>query len=221
VFIHGFLLMDEHKMSKSLGNVLDPFKVMDIYGTDALRYYLLREVAFGGDGSISPEGFETRYNTELANEYGNLASRSLAMIGRYRDGVVPESQAPAELAAESDAVKDGLDRADLSGALEHLWLRVRALNRFVTDTEPWQLSKDESKAAELDSVLYALAEGLRVVSVLLHPWVPESAEKLLTALGREDRSLDTAGFGQVGGGARIGDLGQLFPKVEPTTADAA
>ena len=80
VFIHGYLLMDEHKMSKSLGNVLDPFKVMDIYGTDALRYYLLREVAFGGDGSISPEGFETRYNTELANEYGNLASRSLAMI---------------------------------------------------------------------------------------------------------------------------------------------
>jgi methionyl-tRNA synthetase len=212
-------------MSKSLGNVLDPFAAMDLYGTDALRYYVLREVAFGGDGSISPEGFETRYNTELANEYGNLASRSLAMIGRYRDGVVPEAQAPAELAAEfdglTDTVKECLDRADVSAALEHIWLRVRALNRYVTDTEPWKLSKDESKAAELDSVLYALAEGLRVVSVLLHPWVPESAEKLLTALGREDRSLDTAGFGQVGGGARIGDLGQLFPKVEPTTADAA
>jgi methionyl-tRNA synthetase len=225
VFIHGYLLMDEHKMSKSLGNVLDPFAAMDLYGTDALRYYVLREVAFGGDGSISPEGFETRYNTELANEYGNLASRSLAMIGRYRDGVVPEAQAPAELAAEfdglTDTVKECLDRADVSAALEHIWLRVRALNRYVTDTEPWKLSKDESKAAELDSVLYALAEGLRVVSVLLHPWVPESAEKLLTALGREDRSLDTAGFGQVGGGARIGDLGQLFPKVEPTTADAA
>jgi len=225
VFIHGYLLMDEHKMSKSLGNVLDPFKVMDMYGTDALRYYLLREVPFGGDGSISPEGFETRYNTELANEYGNLASRSLTMIGKYRDGVVPEAQAPAALAAEFDgltgAVKDCLDRADVSAALEHIWLRVRALNRFVTDTEPWQLSKDESKAAELDSVLYGLAEGLRVVSVLLHPWVPESAEKLLTALGREDRSLDIAGFGQVGGGASIGDLGQLFPKVEPPTADAA
>ena len=94
IFIHGYLLMDDHKMSKSLGNVLDPFKVMDLYGTDALRYYLLREVAFGQDGSISPEGFETRYNTELANEYGNLASRTLAMIERYRDGVVPEAEAP-------------------------------------------------------------------------------------------------------------------------------
>ena len=225
VFIHGYLLMDEHKMSKSLGNVLDPFKAMDMYGTDALRYYLLREVAFGTDGSISPEGFETRYNTELANEYGNLASRSLAMIGRYRDGVVPEATAPADLAAGFDGltetVKGCLDRADVSGALEHIWLRVRALNRFVQDTEPWKLSKDESQAERLDSVLYALAEGLRVVSVLLHPWLPESAEKLLTALGREDRSLDTADFGRVGGGARIGELGQLFPKVEPPEADAA
>jgi len=225
VFIHGYLLMDEHKMSKSLGNVLDPFAAMDLYGTDALRYYLLREVAFGQDGSISPEGFETRYNTELANEYGNLASRSLAMIGRYREGVVPEAEAPPELAAQfdglTDAVKACLDRADLSGALEHLWQRVRALNRFVQDTEPWKLSKDEANAARLDSVLYALAEGLRVVSVLLHPWVPESAEKLLAALGREDRSLEGAGFGAAGGGAQIGDLGQLFPKVEPPEADAA
>ena len=225
VFIHGYLLMDEHKMSKSLGNVLDPFKAMDMYGTDALRYYLLREVAFGTDGSISPEGFENRYNTELANEYGNLASRSLAMIERYRDGVVPEAQAPAELAAEfdglADSVRASLDRADVSGALDQVWHRVRALNRFVQDTEPWKLSKDDSQAERLDSVLYGLAEGLRVVAVLLHPWVPDSAERLLTALGREDRSLDTAGFGQVGGGARIGDLGQLFPKVEPAEADAA
>ena len=95
VFIHGYLLMDEHKMSKSLGNVLDPFEVMDTYGTDALRFYLLREVAFGQDGSISPAGFEARYNTELANDYGNLASRSLAMIAKYRDGVVPSSTPPS------------------------------------------------------------------------------------------------------------------------------
>ena len=98
VFIHGYLLMDEHKMSKSLGNVLDPFEVMDVYGTDALRYYLLREVAFGQDGSISPEGFETRYTTELANEYGNLANRTLAMIAKYRDGRVPEAT-PADALA--------------------------------------------------------------------------------------------------------------------------
>ena len=93
LFVHGFLLMQGEKMSKSLGNVLDPFQVMDVFGTDALRYYCLREVSFGQDGSVSTEGFEARYNTELANEYGNLASRTLAMIGRYRDGVVPEAAA--------------------------------------------------------------------------------------------------------------------------------
>src|SRR6266542_3852815 len=98
--------MDEHKMSKSLGNVIDPFQVMDIYGADALRFYLLREVSFGQDGSISPEGFETRYTTELANEYGNLASRALAMIGRYRDGVVPEADPPPEVVSEFDGIVD-------------------------------------------------------------------------------------------------------------------
>ena len=91
--IHGFLLLGEHKMSKSLGNVIEPFQVAELYGADALRFYVLREVSFGSDGEVSPEGFETRYTTELANEYGNLASRTLAMIGRYRDGVVPDGRA--------------------------------------------------------------------------------------------------------------------------------
>jgi len=225
VFIHGYLLMDDHKMSKSLGNVLDPFKVMDLYGTDALRYYLLREVAFGQDGSISPEGFETRYNTELANEYGNLASRTLAMIERYRDGVVPEAEAPPALAAELEgltgAVCSRLDRVEVSGALDDVWQAVRRLNRFVAEETPWKLAKDPEQGARLDSVLYALAEGLRVVSVLLHPYVPASAERLLTALGREDRSIDGARFGSASGGARIGELGQLFPKVEGPEAPAA
>ena len=99
VGIHGFLLLGEHKMSKSLGNVIEPFQVAELYGADALRYYALREVRFGQDGEVSPEGFETRYTTELANEYGNLASRTLAMIDRYRDGVVPEAEPAAELAA--------------------------------------------------------------------------------------------------------------------------
>jgi methionyl-tRNA synthetase len=218
VFIHGYLLMDDHKMSKSLGNVLDPFKVMDLYGTDALRYYLLREVAFGQDGSISPEGFENRYNTELANEYGNLASRSLAMIERYRDGVVPEARAPAALVAELEglaaAVCSRLDRVEVSGALDDVWQTVRRLNRFVAEETPWKLAKDPEQADRLDSVLYALAEGLRVVSVLLHPYLPASAERLLAALGREDRSIEGARFGSGSGGARIGELGQLFPKVE-------
>src|SRR5438067_70011 len=128
MFIHGYLLMDEHKMSKSLGNVIDPFQVMDLYGADALRYYLLREVTFGQDGSISPEGFETRYTTELANEYGNLASRTHSMIGRYRDGLVPQADPPEALATEfeglADAVCTRLDEVELTGALEEIWRRV-------------------------------------------------------------------------------------------------
>ena len=219
LFIHGYLLMDEHKMSKSLGNVLDPFEVMDLYGTDALRYYLLREVAFGQDGSISPEGFEQRYVSELANDYGNLASRTLAMIGKYRDGVVPDAEPVAEIAAQFDGlvdtVRERIDRVEVSAALEDVWERMRGLNRFVTEREPWRLAKDEANAEELDQVLYTLAEGLRVVSVLLHPWVPETAERLLAALGQESRSLDTAVLGAASGGAQLGELGQLFPRVEP------
>jgi methionyl-tRNA synthetase len=206
-------------MSKSLGNVLDPFEVMDVYGTDALRYYLLREVSFGQDGSISPEGFEKRYTTELANEYGNLASRTFAMIAKYRDGVVPDAEPAAEIAALfaglAADVRERLDRVEVSGALDHVWERVRALNRFVTEREPWRLAKDEAAAAELDQVLYTLAEGLRVVSVLLNPWVPETVERLLAALGQPDLSLDAAVLGAVGGGAQLGELGQLFPRVEP------
>jgi methionyl-tRNA synthetase len=198
---------------------------MDLYGTDALRYYLLREVSFGQDGSISPDGFETRYTTELANEYGNLASRTLAMIGRYRDGVVPDAQPPGELAGDfgglAEAVCERLDRVEVSAALEEIWRRVRRLNRFVQDEQPWQLAKDESLGERLDSVLYALAEGLRVVSVLVHPFMPTTAEKLLAALGREDRSVEGARFGAGPGGAAVGELGQLFPKVEPPAADAA
>jgi methionyl-tRNA synthetase len=221
-FIHGYLLMDEHKMSKSLGNVVDPFRIVELYGADALRYYLLREVSFGQDGSISTEGFERRYTSELANEYGHLASRTLAMIGKYRDGAVPDAEAPAELvAAFADAparVVERFDAVELTVALEEIWALVRRLNAFVQEEQPWQLVKDDAQAGRLDSALYALAEGLRVVSVLLVPFMPEAAGKLLAALGQDDQTLESARFGSVGGGARCGALDQLFPRVE---ADAA
>jgi methionyl-tRNA synthetase len=217
-FIHGYLLMDEHKMSKSLGNVVDPFRIVELYGADALRYYLLREVSFGQDGSISTEGFERRYTSELANEYGNLASRTLAMIAKYRDGVVPDAEAPAELAAAfADAPERVLERFDaveLTAALEEIWALVRRLNAFVQEEQPWQLAKDEAQSGRLDSALYALAEGLRVVSLLVLPFVPTAAGKLLEALGHEDRSLEAVRFGSAGGGARIGALEPLFPRVE-------
>jgi methionyl-tRNA synthetase len=218
VAIHGYLLLGEHKMSKSLGNVIDPFQVADLYGADALRFYVLREVRFGQDGEVSPEGFEKRYTTELANEYGNLASRTLAMVERYRGGVVPDSEGEPELATDfeglSEAVRERLDEVDLTGALDEIWRRVKRLNQYVQDEQPWQLARDDSLAGRLDAALYGVAEGLRVVSVLLHPFMPDSTEKLLSALDREDLSLDDARFGAVRGGARIGELGQLFPKVE-------
>jgi methionyl-tRNA synthetase len=224
VTIHGFLLMGEHKMSKSLGNVIEPFQVADLYGADALRFYLLRDVSFGADGEVSPEGFETRYTTELANEYGNLASRTLAMIDRYRDGAVPEADAAEALAGEFEglvgAVRDALDRVEITVALDEIWRRIKLLNRYVQDEQPWQLAKDEAQVARLDEILYGLAEGLRVVSVLLHPFMPTSAERLLEALGRPDLSLEHARFGAVGGGASIGELGQLFPRVEAETPAA-
>jgi methionyl-tRNA synthetase len=218
IYIHGYLLMDEQKMSKSLGNVLDPFQVSEVYGVDALRHYLLAAVTFGQDGSVSTQDLETRYTAELANEYGNLASRSLAVIERYRNGVVPSVESPPALAdlfdGAADRVRARFDAVDVSGALEETWRLVRALNRYVQDEAPWQLAKDESRAEALDQVLYGLAEGLRVVSVLLHPFMPEATDRLLAALGQEDRSLERARLGAVGGGARVGDLQPLFPRID-------
>ena len=225
LFIHGYLLMQGEKMSKTLGNVLDPFQVIDMYGTDALRYYCFREVSFGQDGSISTEGFEARYTTELANEYGNLASRTLAMIERYRDGRMPEAPPPAALAADFEglaaAVRDRLDRAELSVALDEIWSRVRRLNRYVEEEAPWNLAKDDAQAARLDEVLYGLAEGLRVVTVLLYPYLPDAATQLLAALGHgaeEVPALADVALGARPGGTQITKLAPLFPKIEPAAA---
>jgi methionyl-tRNA synthetase len=224
MFVHGYLLMDGEKMSKSLGNVLDPNKVVELFGSDALRFYCFREVSFGNDGSISTAGFETRYNSELANDYGNLASRSLAMITKYRDGVVPAKPESTgleeEFAGVAEALATKIDALELTGALEELWTLVRRLNRFVEERAPWKLAKDESAAEELDATLYALAEGLRVVSILLNPFIPKSTTTLLAALGFEDQAGDIAAatFGAGAGGNSVGELAPLFPKLEAAGA---
>jgi len=217
--IHGYLLMGEKKMSKSLGNVLDPFAAIDRYGSDALRFYCLREVSFGQDGSVSAAGFESRYETELANDFGNLASRTLAMIDRYRDSVVPESEVDDELAGGADGLRglneevSGLiDLSEPSQALEAIWVRVRRVNRYVEETRPWDLAKDEGSSARLDQVLYNLAEALRVLALVLFPYIPVSAEKLLDALSEDGRGL--AEFGSRGGGMRAERIEALFPKLE-------
>jgi methionyl-tRNA synthetase len=219
--IHGYLLMGEKKMSKSLGNVLDPFEVIERFGADALRFYLFREVSFGQDGSISTAGFEARYETELANDYGNLASRVLAMVARYRDGVVPaEAHVDAVLAEDFegalDRLRDLIDRAELSQALEVIWVLVRRLNRYVEETAPWALAKDEADPARLEEVLYSLIEGLRVVTLMLVPFLPATAEQLLGALSEEGRGL--AELGSRGGGQQVEKIQPLFPKIETPAA---
>jgi methionyl-tRNA synthetase len=217
--IHGFLLMGEKKMSKSLGNVIDPVQVVEQFGADALRHYCFREVSFGQDGSVSAAGFEERYEAELANEWGNLASRSLAMIERYRDGVVPETEPDPVLAAGEDGfadlvqrVNELLARAELTQALAAIWDRVRRLNRYVEESRPWDLAKDGSRAADLDQVLYSLAEGVRVLALLLLPYMPATSERLLDALSEPGREL--AELGSRGGGERIERIPPLFPKLE-------
>jgi methionyl-tRNA synthetase len=216
MFIHGYLLMGEHKMSKSLGNVLDPFEVIERFGADALRFYCFREVSFGQDGSVSAPGFETRYETELANEYGNLASRTLAMVDRYRDGVVPESRPDPVLVADFEGtvqrVRELLDGAELTQALERIWTLVRRLNRYVEEARPWDLAKEDAQTDRLDQVLYNLADGVRVATLLLLPYMPETCERLLGALG--ERGREPRELGSLGGSQRIEKLPPLFPKLE-------
>jgi methionyl-tRNA synthetase len=224
VFVHGYLLMEGEKMSKSLGNVLDPFAVIDRFGSDALRFYLLRDVSFGQDGSVSTAAFEQRYESELANDYGNLASRTLAMVARYRDGVLPAEALRAPdpaLAGDFDGlaerVTELIDRVELTNALDEIWQRVRRLNRYVEEEAPWQLAKDPERAEDLDRVLATLIEGLRVLTVLLHPYLPTSTTRLLEALGTPDVALTAAELGAgspAAAGQAVTAIEPLFPRVE-------
>ena len=203
VFVHGFLLgADGRKMSKSLGNVLDPFQVMEELGDDALRFYLMRDVAFGADGTVGMDAVRMRYDAELANEYGNLASRTIAMVQRYRDGIVPGVATDPELDVELEGLPQDvaalMDRAQPTQALELIWQRVRRLNRYVEERAPWQLARDPADAAKLDQALASLVEGLRTVNTLLHPFMPATTDKLRAGLGAP--------------GAEVTSLEPLFPK---------
>ncbi|MEH3053204.1 MAG: methionine--tRNA ligase [Patulibacter minatonensis] len=221
VLIHGFLLMkdasgEETKMSKSLGNVLDPFEIIDKYGSDALRFYLLREVSFGQDGAVSVDGFVTRYESELANDFGNLASRSIAMVRRYLGGQLPagaswDTAVAAELDPIAGQVAAFVDEGQPSAALEAIWVGVRRLNQYVDQTAPWALAKDDAKREELERVLVTLVAGIRTLAVLLHPFVPVAVDKLLGALGTPDLSFERVAVGAVPV-ATVEELTPLFPK---------
>ncbi len=227
IFVHGYLLLDERKISKSLGNVVDPLELIDVYGADAIRYWCARAVSFGQDGSASVDGIHERYERELGNDLGNLLSRTTAMIERYRDGRIESRPGRNdELAAAVEemraAVERDLDRYDITAAIDAIWSFVRRLNRYVTDRAPWVLAKDESQAAELDAVLYDLADGLRVVAIAVSAYLPETAPRVLEALGQPP-DLDWAGvaYGRLVDADGIAGAPPLFPRVDaPAPAGA-
>ena len=213
-------------MSKSLGNVIDPLSLIDVYGVDPVRFYLFRVATFGQDGSISVEGLHERYERELGNDLGNLLSRTTAMIARYRDGRLREVAGSAELAADIDRVGSDvaarLEVFDLTGALEVVWELVRRLNRHVEQTAPWELAKDDARAEELDRVLFELVDGLRAVAVALAGFMPETSGRILIALGQPaDVGWELVGAGRTVASEGIEPAPPLFPRVDPPTAAAA
>jgi methionyl-tRNA synthetase len=224
IFIHGYLLLDDLKISKSLGNAVDPLELIDTYGADALRFWCARAVTFGQDGSASLSGIADRYERELGNDLGNLLSRTTAMIVRYRGGAIPGGPAPgseleALIADIHDNVPRDLDAFDITGAVDRIWLLVRYLNRHVTERAPWTLAKDDAKAAELDQVLYDLVEGLRVSAIALWAYLPETAPKILAALG-QPAVFDWAlvDYGRLVPATTVEAAAPLFPRFDATPA---
>ena len=225
LFVHGYLLMDERKMSKSLGNVIDPLDLIDVYGVDALRFYLFRVATFGQDGSISVDGIHERYERELGNDLGNLLSRTTAMLARYREGRLRPATVRPELADELDRLRQEmearLDVFDLTGSLELAWEVVRRLNRHVEQTAPWELAKDDGRAEELDQVLYELADGLRALAVALAAFVPETSERILAALGQPlELGWEGVAPGRATAAEGIEPAAPLFPRVPYVTDEA-
>src|SRR5579862_52214 len=188
IFAHGWLLFENDKMSKSRGNIVRATPIHKVLGTDALRYFLLREVVFGQDGSFSYDALVGRYNSDLANGLGNLASRTLAMINQYRGGVIPASdgnQQIAQAALESTAVAiECYDKFEFSKALESIWALIGSVDKYIVEQAPWKLAKGgDAESKRLDEVLYTAAESLRIVTALLGPVLPESAAKIWSQLG--------------------------------------
>ena len=225
LFVHGYLLMDERKMSKSVGNVIDPLDLIDVYGVDPVRFYLFRVATFGQDGSISVDGLHERYERELGNDLGNLLSRTTAMVARYREGRLSPVAVSSELSHEVDRLRTEVgarfDRFDLTGALEGIWELVRRLNRHVEQSAPWELAKDPARAADLDRVLYELADGLRAVAVALAAFVPETSERLLTGLRQPvDIAWDSFAAGRAVEAEGVEPALPLFPRVDAPSAAA-
>lgn len=218
ILVHGWWQKDGARISKSTGNIVDPIAVINEWGLDAFRYYVLRELDIGPDGNWTDAGFKSRYQAELANGLGNLLNRSLSMLKKYRGGVVPEKPQASEVGDKvvflTSQAKAKLGLNQLQGALQDIWTIITAANQYVDQTKPFSLAKDPAQAKRLDEVLYNLVETCRVLAVLLWPFLPGSAVKIYTQLGLngEPNSLNAAAWGGLTAGHAIGEPAPLFPR---------
>jgi methionyl-tRNA synthetase len=235
IVAHGWLLFEESKMSKSRGNIVRTETILDVLGADALRYFLLREVVFGQDGSFSFDALVQRYNSDLANGLGNLASRTLTMINRYFKGEVPYPSHAASKTAADDAIAETarktirefgvlFDQFQFSRALEAVWALIAAVDRYIVENEPWALGEkqDEDSRSRLATVLYTAAEALRIATALAHPVMPDATTRIWTQMGLGDiqkLALDKLTWGQLPLATRLGEVQPVFPRADKSAIE--